>query len=121
MKPAEHPALKRLTPICLALPKTARTLLKSHAQFTVGKRTFAYFLDSHHSDGILSVACKVLPGDNAELIRAAPDRFYMPDYLGARGWVALRLDVPDVDWDEVAELVKGSYRLVSAKRPSRAG
>jgi hypothetical protein len=37
-------------------------------------------------------------------------------YLGARGWIAVRLDTPEVDWDEVADLVTGSYRLVAPKR-----
>jgi predicted DNA-binding protein (MmcQ/YjbR family) len=30
--------------------------------------------------------------------------------------LALRLDVGEVDWDEVAELVACSYRLVAPKR-----
>ena len=36
----------------------------------------------------------------------------MPAYIGPRGWVALRLDIPGVDWNEVSDLVRGSYRLV---------
>ena len=80
------------------------------------KKTFTYFLNDHHGDGVVGVNCKVLPDDNVALIRANPDRFYMPAYIGSRGWVGLRLDVPEVDWDEVAELIVGSYRLVAAKR-----
>ena len=67
-------------------------------------------------DGIISVCCKVLPGDNEALIAAHPERFYMPAYIGPRGWVALRLDVGGLDWNEVAELVVGSYRLIAPKR-----
>lgn len=80
------------------------------------KKTFAYYLDDHHGDGIVAVTCKVLPHDNAVLAAADPARFYLPAYLAPRGWVALRLDVGDVDWDEVAELVTGSYRLIAPKR-----
>jgi hypothetical protein len=58
----------------------------------------------------------VLPGDNEGLIAAHPERFYMPAYIGPRGWVALRLDVGGLDWNEVAELVVGSYRLIAPKR-----
>jgi hypothetical protein len=61
------------------------------------------------------VGCKVLPGDNASLIRSDPKRFYMPAYVGPRGWVGLRLDVGRVNWNEVRELAKGSYQLVSGK------
>ena len=45
-----------------------------------------------------------------------PHRFYLPRYVGSRGWVALRLDLQDVDWGEVAELVADSYRLVAPRR-----
>jgi predicted DNA-binding protein (MmcQ/YjbR family) len=50
------------------------------------------------------------------MIAQDPDRFYMPAYIGPKGWVALRLDVGEVDWDEVAHLVANSYRLVAPKR-----
>jgi hypothetical protein len=87
-----------------------------HAGFLVRKKTFAYFLNNHHGDGIVAVTGKVLPGDNKALVAAQPDRFYLPAYIGPRGWVALRLDVGVVDWGEVAELVATSYRLVAPKR-----
>jgi phosphoribosylglycinamide formyltransferase-1 len=112
----EDPRLARLTKICLAFPQVTRKILGRHAAFLVGKRTFAYFLDDHHGDGIVAVTCKALPGDNAALAAAQPDRFYLPAYIGPRGWVALRLDVGKVDWDEVRELVIGGYRLVAPKR-----
>jgi predicted DNA-binding protein (MmcQ/YjbR family) len=87
-----------------------------HASFKVKKKVFAYFLSDHHGDGIVGVTCKVLPGDNAALIKADPKRFHMPAYVGSRGWVGLRLDVGKVDWGEVQELVVGSYQLIAGKR-----
>jgi predicted DNA-binding protein (MmcQ/YjbR family) len=112
----EDRRLIRLTKICLALPETTRDCHGSHAGFLVRKKTFAYFLNDHHGDGIVAVTCKVLPGDNTALAAEQPGRFYMPAYIGPRGWVALRLDVGEVDWDEVSELVVCSYRLVAPKR-----
>jgi hypothetical protein len=100
-RPSEDPRLTRLTEIALALPETTRQIYGSHAQFRVRKRTFAYFLDNHHGDGIVAVTCKVLPGDNKALAEAQPARFYLPAYIASKGWVALRLDVGKVDWDEV--------------------
>jgi len=44
----------------------------------MAKDTFAYFLDNHHGDGIVSVTCKVLSGDNKALAEAQPRRFYLP-------------------------------------------
>ena len=113
---SEDRRLSRLTRICLALPEAARRDSGSHAAFLVRKSTFAYFLNDHHGDGIVSVACKALPGDNTALAVAQPERFYLPAYIGPRGWIALRLDRGEVDWDEVAELVVGSYRLIAPKR-----
>lgn len=108
--------LARLTRICMALPEAARRDSGSHAAFLVRKKIFAYFLNDHHGDGIVSVACKALPGDNTALAAAQPARFYLPAYIGPRGWIALRLDRGKVDWDEVAELVVGSYRLIAPPR-----
>jgi len=112
----EDRRLVRLTKICMALPEVTRTLHGSHAAFLVRKKTFVYFLNDHHGDGIVGVTCKVMPGDNTALIAAQPDRFYLPAYIGSRGWVALRLDTREVDWEEVAELVAGSYCLLAPKR-----
>ncbi len=98
---AENPRLTRLTEIALKLPEATRKIYGSHAQFLVRKKTFAYFLDNHHGDGIVSITGKVLPGDNKALAEAQPKRFYLPAYIGSKGWVALRLDVGRVDWSEV--------------------
>jgi predicted DNA-binding protein (MmcQ/YjbR family) len=112
-KAKEDARLARLTKICLALPDATREVMGSHAGFRVRKKTFAYFLNDHH--GIVSVCAKVLAGDNTALISAQPARFYMPSYIGPKGWVALRLDRGAVDWKEVGELVKTSYQLVAPK------
>src|ERR1700719_3643601 len=108
--------LVHFTKICLALPEATRQLHGDYASFLVRKKIFAYYLDDHHGDGIVAVTCKVLPGDNVALASVNPDRFYLPAYVGSRGWVALRLDVGEIDWDEVADLAAGSYRLVAPKR-----
>lgn len=112
----EDRRLTRLSKICLALPEATRQDSGSHAVFMVRKKTFACFLNDHHGDGIVSIACKALPGDNAALAAAQPGRFYLPAYIGPRGWIALRLDVGEIDWQEVRELAIGSYRLIAPKR-----
>jgi hypothetical protein len=111
-----NPILQRLTAIALALPETRRELSGSHATFRVRKKTFAYFLDNHHGDGIVAVTCKVLPKENAVLATAQPKRYYLPAYIGSRGWVALRLDLPKIDWSEVRELLLASYLCTAPKR-----
>jgi predicted DNA-binding protein (MmcQ/YjbR family) len=114
---ADDPRLEKLTRICLALPGATREMMHSHAAFLARKRKFAYFLNDHHGDGIIAVACKALPGENTALAAAHPSRFYLPAYIGPKGWVALRLDTRKVDWDEVGDLVQVSYsQVVGGKR-----
>ncbi|HYO16983.1 MAG TPA: MmcQ/YjbR family DNA-binding protein [Thermoanaerobaculia bacterium] len=113
---SEDPRLSKLTQICLGLPEATSERSGEHATFRVRNKTFAYFLSNHHGDGIVSVCCKMALGENEELAKADPERFYLPAYVGPRGWVSLRLDLGRIDWKEVSELVTGSYCLVAPKK-----
>ncbi len=44
------------------------------------------------------------------------DRFFFPAYMGPFGWMGLDLTAAAVDWDEVAELLDASFRLVASKK-----
>ncbi len=109
-----HPRLAR---ICFELPEvTADSATGQHIAFRVRGKTFAYYLDNHHNDGRIAVACKVPLLAQSEMVEIDPVRCFVPPYLGYNGWVGYRLDVGAVDWGEVAELVRGSYRLIAPKR-----
>ena len=112
----EDRRLVRLTKVCLALPESSRELAGRHARFHVRDKTFAWYLDDHHGDGIVSVSCKMALDENREVAALDPARFYLPAYMAHRGWIALRLDAGKIDWNEVAEIVADSYRLVAPKR-----
>jgi predicted DNA-binding protein (MmcQ/YjbR family) len=107
--------LEKLTDICLALPSAERSLSGSHATYRVRAKVFAYFLDDHHGDGIVSVCVKSELGENVDRVRRDPERYYLPAYIGPRGWFGLRLDRGRVDWREVANVVERSYRLTAPK------
>jgi predicted DNA-binding protein (MmcQ/YjbR family) len=62
-----------------------------------------------------SMTFKAGPGVQQALVTSDPERFFVPAYAGGKGWVGARLDV-DQDWDEMAELVKDSYRMIAPKR-----
>jgi phosphoribosylglycinamide formyltransferase-1 len=123
--------LDRLTAICLALPEAACETHGNHASFTVPtsaarSKKFAYYLDDHHGDGKVALSVRLPRGANAALVDEDPRRFYLPAYMAHHGWVALRLDLGAIDWDEVEELVADSYRLQAPKRlaalvPSSSG
>lgn len=89
--------------------------MDDHAAFTVRGKKFAYFLNNHHGDGIVSICTRAFPGENTRLIAAHPRKFYSPAYIGPRGWVALRLDRGTVDWDEVRDLLTASFLQVAPK------
>ena len=106
--------LARLRRLCLALPQT--TERPSHGEpgwFVRGKASFVTYADHHHDDR-LAFWCAAPPGAQAALVAANPERFFVPPYVGRRGWLGVRLDVP-VDWDEITELVTDAYRTIAPK------
>jgi hypothetical protein len=106
-------ALDRVRALCLALPEaTERPSHSSPTFFVRDKKTFVHFMDNHHGDGRLAIWCAAPPGVQATLVREEPDRFFVPAYVGWRGWLGVRLDV-DVDWDEVAGIIEDAYRQVA--------
>ena len=114
--PREDRRLARLSTLALGLPGATRELSGRHASFRVRGRTFAYYLDDHHGDGIVGLVCRAPAGMGEALAAAEPDRFYRPAYLGARGWIGIRLDRGPVDWDEVGDFVTESYLMGAPKR-----
>jgi phosphoribosylglycinamide formyltransferase-1 len=112
--------LTKLAKICLALPGTERRDYGDHADFRVRGKVFAYFLNNHHGDGIVSVCCKAALGENVDRASREPQRFYLPAYIGPRGWFGLRLQRKAVDWSEVSNLVDLSYCLVAPKSLAKA-
>ena len=109
----------RLAGLCESLADVTVEREKWSATFRTKKKPFAYFLDNHHGDGIIGAWVRVAPGENAVLAAKAPDRYFVPPYLGPRGWVGLRLDSKKVDWKDVAERVRASHASV-APAPRRA-
>jgi hypothetical protein len=108
--------LARLRAVCLALPEvTERLSHGSPTWFVRGKKTLATFVDNHHGDGRLAIWCPAPPGVQGALVTEEPDRFFVPAYVGHRGWLGVRLD-RDLDWDEVAGIVEDAYRLVAPKK-----
>ncbi len=106
-------ARRKVTDLCGALPATDCTVKGDHVVFRVRGKVFAYFLDDHHGDGIVSVCVKSELGENLDRVRFDADRYYLPAYIGARGWFGMRLDRGRVDWREVASMLERSFRLTA--------
>jgi predicted DNA-binding protein (MmcQ/YjbR family) len=104
----------RLRAICLALPEAEEREAWGDPTWRVRDRIFAM---EKRGDGRISVWLKAPPGAQDVLVAADPARFFVPPYVGHRGWIGLRLD-DGPDWDEVIALVARSYRLTAPKRLS---
>jgi phosphoribosylglycinamide formyltransferase-1 len=106
---------RRVRSIAQKLPET-NVRDGQHLAFDVRGKRFAYYLDDHHGDGRLAIACKAAPGVQELLVDAQPGRFFRPSYLGPRGWLGLYLDQGEVDYEEVADLLTEAYCLAAPKR-----
>jgi hypothetical protein len=107
--------LGHLRGICLPLPEVTERS-GQHCAFQVRGKTFVYFTDDHHGDGMLAIHFRAPPGAQDVLVGSDPGRFFVPPYIGHRGWVGLRLDTEVVNWEEVGDLLTDSYRLIAPKR-----
>ena len=106
-------ALKRLRELCLALPETSERLSHGAPTFFVrGKRAFLMLVTDHHGDGRFAIWCAAPEGVQKLLVDADSTKFFVPPYVGHRGWVGVRLD-RGVDWDEIAGIVEDAYAEVA--------
>ncbi len=111
----DDPYLAELRKVCLALPESAEVEAWGRPTFRAGKKMFAV-CDGNHEHPY-AVTFKPEPGERPALL--CDRRFYVPAYFGPGGWVALDFTAGRVDWDEVAELMEGSYRQAALKRMLR--
>lgn len=109
--------LSRLRKLCLALPEAHEVEAWGEPTFRVRNKMFAMYANAanHHGNGRHAVWLKGAPGDQARLIHAAPEYYFVPPYVGPSGWIGIWLD-GQTDWDDVAEFLGEAYRLVAPKR-----
>ncbi len=105
--------LERIRELCLALPETSERLSHGAPTFFVrGKRAFLMVLTNHHGDGRFAVWCAASEGIQGMLVEADPRKFFVPPYVGHRGWLGVRLD-RGLDWNEIAGIAEDAYEEVA--------
>jgi hypothetical protein len=105
---------ERLVALCRTLPGAeVERAGPQHLAFKVRKKIFAYYLYDHHGDGQIALVCKAPPGEQGRLVEENPTRYFVPPYVGPRGWVGLRLDTPRVDWSAIKNLACAAYFLTA--------
>lgn len=109
--------LERLRAICMALPETTERLSHGEPAFFVrDKRVFVTYANHHHGHR-LGFWCHAPVGAQQALVKSDPQRFFVPPYVGGRGWIGVYLDVArdEAFWPEIAELVEDAYRMVAPR------
>jgi predicted DNA-binding protein (MmcQ/YjbR family) len=104
--------LDRVRKLCLALPEAFEIEAWEHPTFWVGGGRGKMFCIAAEDGSTVRV--KADPIERAALLEQG-DPFYMPAYVGHKGWIGIQLD-GGTDWAEVAELIATSYCLIAPKR-----
>lgn len=123
MSPDPAVPLAKVRALALALPAASERPSHGSPGFHIAQgKFFAYFWHDHHGDGETVVIVKTTGLDEqAMLIETDPALYYSPPYLGSSGWVAMRLDGEDVDWDRVGDRIAIAWELVAPRDLLEAG
>ncbi|MEO7687856.1 MAG: MmcQ/YjbR family DNA-binding protein [Sphingomonas sp.] len=123
MSPDPESVLAKVRAICMALPAAAEKISHGAPTFFIEKgKVFAYFSHNHHGDGRTAVQVKTSGREEqAMLVEMDPDHYYVPAYTGPAGWIGMRLDTDDTDWDHIGDRIATSWELVAPRRLLEAG
>src|SRR5437763_12806084 len=110
VKPGADP-VARIRTICLALPEAMEQPFGGHTapSFRVREKLFVMI-----SEDRTCLTCKAPPGEQQALVSSDGARFFVPAYVGHKGWIGVRRDV-EQDWDELSELMEESHRITAPK------
>ena len=106
---------QRVRGICLALPEVTEKLSHGAPAFFVRKQFAMVWSHGHHDHRFPHLWCAAPPGAQEALVDAAPRLIFRPPYVGARGWIGIRLD-GDPDWGDIEALIEDAYRTVAPSR-----
>jgi hypothetical protein len=118
--PRLEAAMERIRPVALALPGAVEKLSHGTPTFFTAEgrkgRTFASVHDEREwFEGRLCLWAAGPKELQEALVADGPERYFVPPYVGPRGWVGLRLDLPEVDWDEVAGVIEDAYAFIAER------
>jgi phosphoribosylglycinamide formyltransferase-1 len=110
---------KHLVRICESLPNVTVEPVghdREHLVFQIGKKKLAYYQFDHHGDGVISLVCKSNLNEQRRLVQFDSETFFVPAYVGSRGWIGMRLDLDEVDWETATELLKRGYQETAPRK-----
>jgi hypothetical protein len=112
-------ALVRLRAICYGFLGTEEKLSHGMPSFHVRGKMFVHFVDNHHADGRIAIWCKGTFERQRELVAAHPERYFVPPYVGVKGWLGARVDLPATDWLELAILIEEGWLAIAPPKLAR--
>lgn len=98
--------------ICLSFPEAEEAGSHGFPNFRVRGKTFAMYVVNHHGDGRIALWLRSPPGAQEVHVRGEPKRFFVPPYVGPRGWLGVQLD-KGLSWKRIAVLVREAYEYVA--------
>jgi predicted DNA-binding protein (MmcQ/YjbR family) len=98
--------------VCLWLPEAEEFMSHGSPNFRVRGKTFATYAVNHHGDARVALWLNAVPGSQDLHVRAEPAHFFVPPYVGPRGWLGVVLD-QGIAWKRVAALVREAYEKVA--------
>jgi hypothetical protein len=107
---------KRIAKIVEGFPEGEAKPVRNHLSLEVRNKRFGWFTTSHHGDGRVDVMCKASAEMHDILQRLAPAHFHVPKYVGSKGWVGVRLDLPKLDWTAVELALREAYLRTAPKK-----
>lgn len=103
--------LERARRACLALPDATEQEAWGTPTFRVRKRMFGMFAGNHHGDRRVALWCPAPIGVQQLLVRSDPAKFFVPPYVGVKGWVGI--DLAAIDDAELREMVVQAYCMIA--------
>ena len=109
--------LPRCRKLALSLPEAHEVQAWGEPTFRVKNKIFAMYAhaNTHHGSGRNAVWCKAAPVNQRLMVDAAPERFFVPPYVGPSGWIGVWLD-GDLDWAELQDLLRDAWRMTAPKK-----
>jgi hypothetical protein len=98
--------------VCLWFPETQEVLSHGQPDFRVNGKTFATYVVNHHGDGNIALWLNAPQGAQQLYVNQEPKHFFVPAYVGPRGWLGVHLD-KGISWKTVARLVREAYEKVA--------
>lgn len=99
--------------ICLGLPDATEVVAHGSPDFRVAGHTFATYVINHHGDGRIALWLNMPAGAQQLYVASEPASFFVPPYVGPRGWLGVHLD-RGLDWGRIGALVREAYTATAS-------